>query len=222
MVVDTDLYESTSRGSAARILCRCDKCGAEKFVLKFKLARKSGIYTQCRACFENGGQARAYIDSKCRDCGAVSKRRADALKSWSGRCTSCSSKEISNRPEVKAVLRENGKKMRPEPRRGSESNFWRGGLTVGNAKIRSSHETKVWRSNVFSRDDYTCTCCGKRGGKLEADHILPFSLHPELRFSVFNGRTVCRPCHGAYGAKVMNGREAKPARFPDNEIWRIG
>lgn len=36
--------------------------------------------------------------------------------------------------------------------------------------------------------------CGKRGGKLVADHIKPFFLYPELRFEISNGRTICKDC----------------------------
>lgn len=54
---------------------------------------------------------------------------------------------------------------------------------------------KDWRSSVFRRDDFTCQFCGRRGGDLEADHILPWSTHPEFRFNINNGRTLCKPCH---------------------------
>jgi 5-methylcytosine-specific restriction endonuclease McrA len=31
------------------------------------------------------------------------------------------------------------------------------------------------RAAVFERDDYTCSYCDERGGRLECDHILPVS-----------------------------------------------
>lgn len=72
---------------------------------------------------------------------------------------------------------------------------WKGGITPVNHKIRSSLEYRLWREAVFARDNWTCVMCLERGVKLEADHIKPFSLFPELRFAIDNGRTLCKPCH---------------------------
>lgn len=58
-----------------------------------------------------------------------------------------------------------------------------------------SFEYKLWREAVFKRDNFTCIWCDARGGKLTSDHIKPFSLFPELRFSIDNGRTLCLSCH---------------------------
>lgn len=62
-------------------------------------------------------------------------------------------------------------------------------------KIRQSWAYKLWRKAVFERDDFTCVECGVRGGVLNADHIKPFALYPELRLEVSNGRTLCVNCH---------------------------
>ena len=85
-------------------------------------------------------------------------------------------------------------KKRPEIT-GKNHPLWKGGLTPINIKIRRSLEYRLWRASVFERDRFTCRFCKKKGGELEADHIKPFALFPELRFKISNGRTLCKTCH---------------------------
>lgn len=70
-----------------------------------------------------------------------------------------------------------------------------GSKTPINNLIRQSVEYKLWREAIFKRDNFTCVWCGIKGGRLNADHIKPFALYPELRFAIDNGRTLCEPCH---------------------------
>lgn len=53
---------------------------------------------------------------------------------------------------------------------------WQGGLTSLNHSIRKLFLYRQWRSDVFTRDDYTCQFCGIKGVKLNADHIKPLSI----------------------------------------------
>ncbi len=87
---------------------------------------------------------------------------------------------------------------------GRLSGNWKGGVTSINMRVRKSLEYKLWREAVFKRDNCICIWCGQRGGKLNADHIKPFALFPELRFAIDNGRTLCEDCHrttDTYGNK---------------------
>jgi hypothetical protein len=78
---------------------------------------------------------------------------------------------------------------------GEKNVGWKGGVTPLYKKIRKSVEYKLWRKAVFERDNYTCIWCGQTGGRLNADHIKPFSIYPEFRFAIDNGRTLCEACH---------------------------
>ena len=97
------------------------------------------------------------------------------------------------------------RKKLSEWQKGEKSKFWKGGITKENLRIRNSIEYKIWRKAVFERDKWTCVWCNQKGGILNADHIKPFALYPELRFAIDNGRTLCLSCHkrtDTYALKV--------------------
>src|ERR1044071_5338615 len=80
--------------------------------------------------------------------------------------------------------------------KGEKSHLWRGGITKEHQVIRTSLKYRIWRNSVFKRDNYTCVLCGNNdSGTLNADHIKQFAYHPELRFEISNGRTLCVDCH---------------------------
>ena len=91
-------------------------------------------------------------------------------------------------------------------------------------RIRKSFLYRQWRSDVFTRDDFTCQNCGERGGRLNADH------HPKMFIEVIvennitntdlaiqcselwninNGRTLCRECHIKIGKKTSHVYEKR-------------
>lgn len=78
---------------------------------------------------------------------------------------------------------------------GENAYNWRGGTTPENKMARLNSDYKKWRDFIFKRDNYTCQCCGMRGDKLNAHHILNFSDHEDLRYDTKNGITLCKNCH---------------------------
>jgi hypothetical protein len=76
---------------------------------------------------------------------------------------------------------------------GANNPNWRGGLVDPNHRLRASYASKAWSLAVRNRDGQ-CVECGATG-KLHAHHVKPWKKHPELRFDVANGVTLCPPCH---------------------------
>ena len=207
MIIDQVLYDKTSFGSAKKILCSCDKCNKELYVAKQKLVQRNNR-TYCRECaITKHGKSRQQIDVVCKACNHAFTKRHDTLFSWAGLCAVCSQKEVTKMPHVKEARRLNGIKSMKNYghliiKRGADSPMWNGGITTEIQKIRGSVEQVNWSKNVLIADNYTCQVCKVRGGKLCADHILPFSLYPQFRTEPTNGRTLCVSCHTKYGARV--------------------
>lgn len=85
------------------------------------------------------------------------------------------------------------------------------GVTPEDRRIRVSEIYRLWRNQVLSRDNYTCVWCGYKSrtrvngrSDIHADHIKAFSLFPELRLSISNGRTLCITCHKKTETYGMN------------------
>lgn len=70
-------------------------------------------------------------------------------------------------------------------------------------KYPAGKPLRLWASNVklwyriinavFARDSYTCHYCGKVGGKLECDHVIPFSKGGSNDMA--NLVTACQRCN---------------------------
>lgn len=86
---------------------------------------------------------------------------------------------------------------------------WKGGLSSLIKNIRNSFKYRQWRSDIFTRDHFTCQKCGQIGVRLNAHHIKSFSeilqfyeiitleeaLECEEIWNINNGITLCKKCH---------------------------
>lgn len=90
-------------------------------------------------------------------------------------------------------------------------------------QIRETYKYRQWRSDVFTRDNFTCVECYAKGGFLEADHIKRFidivreykidtlekALECEELWNINNGRTLCQNCHrktDTWGRQAIQNR----------------
>lgn len=72
-------------------------------------------------------------------------------------------------------------------------------------------DIKLWKKisrQIFERDNFTCSYCGKVGGILEVDHIIPISKNGTNNLS--NLTTACRKCN----------RQKKDKSVKEFEEWR--
>lgn len=94
----------------------------------------------------------------------------------------------------KKVTEETRKKI-SDGHKGSLNHNWKGGVTPLRVSAWKSSEYKLWRNQIFERDNYKCQECNIVGGTLNAHHILSWRNYPELRYKLDNGVTLCLSCH---------------------------
>ena len=149
----------------------CEKCNKEFFVPPSYLGRFCSV--KCTNEFRKGENSVNWKGGKprCKVCGKILSIRG---------LTYCLKHAVE-----KAKYKISG----------ANNYNWKGGVTPVNKKIRDSMEYADWRKSVFERDNFICNLCGKRGGILQAHHVLPFIDFPEYRFNLDNGKTLCKECH---------------------------
>lgn len=142
---------------------------------------------------EDVGRKGSYVLWKCKcNCGNIVDVTSYSLSSGKTQSCGCYHKER---------LSENFS--------GANNCNWKGGVTLLRDVVRKCTRYKEWRTQVFQRDNFICTQCSQRGGKLVAHHIIRFSkIMREYHITTFeeaigcdplwdidNGITLCKKCH---------------------------
>ncbi len=70
-------------------------------------------------------------------------------------------------------------------------------------------ETREWRTEIFERDSYKCQVCQQLGNQLVAHHLNGWDKHPNQRFDVNNGITLCQKCHKEFHLVYGNRKNTK-------------
>lgn len=134
-------------------------------------------------------------------------------------------------PEAKEKDRQAhlGKPLKPETivlfrdgrRKGVNNAHWKGGTSSLPHLLRTSFQYRQWRSDIFTRDSFTCMICGDhRGGNLHAHHrpksflkiieeykieTIAQALPCESLWDINNGMTLCDECHHQIHLKSRAG-----------------
>jgi 5-methylcytosine-specific restriction endonuclease McrA len=93
---------------------------------------------------------------------------------------------------------------------GEKNPAWKDGRSSITKQVRECYKNRQWRSDIFTKDNFSCVFCGQRGGLLEADHYpksfssifdeyeirtIEDAFNCEEFWNLNNGRTLCRKCH---------------------------
>jgi len=151
-----------------------------------------------------------YVFGKCIDCGKEVKKRIDQIKTWQGRCVSCSIKFECAKPHRKEMARQHGinrfKKHGQIPNGnrfkkgetpwnkgmkgflGGEKHYnWQGGKSF---EEYSREWTSSLKTIIRERDNYTCQICGKVDVKIV--HHIDYDKKNSKENNLI---TLCQSCH---------------------------
>lgn len=160
-----------------------------------------------------GESDRTSVEMSCKQCSEpmlVELNLLETKKYCSYKCRSEARKSMVVTEDTRKRLSE-AQKARTDKRVGLTGEMnprWKGGKGTERHRAMGRSEYKLWRKAVFTRDNYTCTCCSKTGSYLHADHIVRWADDESLRYEVSNGQTLCYKCHYERTFGVLNEDKA--------------
>lgn len=178
---------------------RCWKCGGCLPIVEFHndKTRKDGLSPKCKKCeheyyMEHNGKNRERRNPKiqitCDNCGKLCSVHQSVY--------ALSKHHFCNRQCNDEWMSKNYR---------AEGNpNWQGGFSSENQRVRKTKEYREWREAVFARDNWTCQDCGERGAYLHPHHVFEFAEFKEHRFEVWNGASLCVPCHAKYHSSLQH------------------
>lgn len=163
----------------------------------------------------------------CLVCGKKKYIEDNVLKAGKGKF--CSKKCAYKGRVISTLFKKGHKDLVPKDKRGhkqetrdkisktllSQNNIgnkcwnWKGGVSKIDKLIRRLKEYFQWRSDCFTRDNWTCQTCGFRGGYVTVHHIKSFHniiVENNIKdinearkckelWDINNGVTLCEECH---------------------------
>jgi hypothetical protein len=190
---------------------RCQHCGIPYLVLVAKVRTRDSRY--CSPACHNASRRSTRIACVCAECGAVfyqipfvvrqgaaihcsvqcRDRARDATVSLV--CANCGMTFQVAGTQARRGRRFCSKKCAGEAKRGAAHPLYRGHDVRARTRAMGRRDYKIWRRAVIERDEHTCQRCGRQGTLLHAHHIKPWEEHPDVRYDVNNGVTLCPSCH---------------------------
>lgn len=174
---------------------------------------------------------------KCQcDCGEITYARTNCLTHKKHPLLSCGClRDEVVRERMTGVPRtEEQKRKLSEERKGegnpmygrigSNNPLYKSDLTDKERKLNKSrsgldYEWRKCAERTKKRDNWTCDCCGKRGGDMCSHHKNGWDNFKEQRYDDDNVVTLCQSCHDEFHHiyKKGNNTEAQYIEFKENK-----
>lgn len=195
--------ECQIKARTKRVTVQCDYCGKEIEKQQCHMGHKHHFCNNtCQGkwnSLNNVGENHptySRVEVQCDNCGKtflVQNYKKDNEKHYCSR-------ECQHESLVGTVCSEETKqKLRDKALRGEDSPHWNPNKTDEEREVERGYpEYHEWNRLVKERDDYTCQCCGKRGGELHSHHKDGYHWCKERRTDVSNGVTLCKHCHDSF------------------------
>lgn len=124
-------------------------------------------------------------------------------------------KMVGNKIMLGKKLSIKTRKKLSEALKGANSPLWKGGISSLERLIRNSFRYRLWYSDIFKRDNFTCQKYKIRGGDLSAHHIKNFAqilkenniktfqeaMNCEELWDIDNGITFSKKAHEEFHKK---------------------
>ena len=197
-----ECFKKAKNSNPNKVKVKCDYCGKEIYRWRRSIKREEHHFCsqECKSNYQKGktGYNKGWgdIEVKCINCGRIVKVKKIRVERGIKFC--------SNKCKFEYQVGKNS------TRYGEKNPMWKGGVTPLYLLIRKCFEYRQWRSDVFTRDNFTCQICGDdRGGNLQAHHKISFSdilnkyeittydeaINCEALWNINNGVTLCEKCH---------------------------
>ena len=145
----------------------------------------------------------AKIEGVCLKCEKIFLSKLSDNRKYCSKSCAASSRKVTEETRKRMSFARNGKKHTEESKykislshTGSKHYRWNPNREEVRYDRRNDPEYMQWRKKVYERDNWICRIKNENCvGRIEAHHILAWRSHPELRYEINNGITLCHAHH---------------------------
>ena len=151
------------------------------------------------------------------DCGNTTTVYKSHLTSGATQSCGCLARELTTKRNLQKWNNEEYRKLM----KGETHPSYKPELTEEERKDKRLFEGyEGWKKQVKEQANFTCNCCGKRGGNLHSHHLDGYRWCVERRLDISNGVCLCEHCHREFHTiyGIKHNTEQQYIEFKNNRL----